>query len=190
MAVTGEFEPCRPGHQAQPRRTLRSSGRSPASYSKRAATVEADRRRACGEPPFIVAHLPGYTAEQAVIVAMHVAAGAAAGALVGSRSGAVAAGLSVLHGVQDAVPHEDILAAIRSGVGRAVAPRARLATRSVRPGDVGRGLCAAPDLEDKRPLPRAGGRELYPSHRVEGWHREGHLPAWAQLPRRALSSRL
>ena len=38
---------------------------------------------------------------------MHVAAGAAAGELVGSRSGAVAAGL-VLHGVQDAVPHQDI----------------------------------------------------------------------------------
>jgi hypothetical protein len=45
------------------------------------------------------------------------------------------------------------------------------------------GTCAAsaPDLEHVLPLPRPGGRKLFPSHRVRGWHREGGLPAWLQL---------
>ncbi len=49
------------------------------------------------------------------------------------------------------------------------------------PAVLGGAACAAPDLEHVLPLPRPGGRELYPSHRVEGWHKEGGVPAWAQL---------
>ena len=41
------------------------------------------------------------------------------------------------------------------------------------PAMLGGAACAAPDLEHVLPLPRPGGRELYPSHRVEGWHKEG-----------------
>jgi hypothetical protein len=116
-----------------------------------------------------------------VIVAMHVAAGAAAGALVGSRSGAVAAGL-VLHGVQDAVPHEDIPSRqFEAASGVLLLLVLALRRGPFDPATLGGAFCAAPDLEHVLPFPRPGGRELYPSHRVEGWHREGHLPAWAQL---------
>ncbi len=116
-----------------------------------------------------------------MIVAMHVAAGAAAGALAGSRGRAIALGVG-LHGLQDAVPHHDIPSRgfeIASGL-------VLLAVLALRrglfdPATLGGGACAAPDLEHVLPLPRPGGRELYPSHRVEGWHREGGVPAWAQL---------
>jgi hypothetical protein len=116
-----------------------------------------------------------------VIVAAHVAAGAAAGALIGSRAGAVAAGLA-LHGAQDAVPHEDI----PSRAFEALSGAALLVWLAVRrgpldPAVLGGAACAAPDLEHVLPLPKPGGRDLYPSHRVEGWHREGGLPAWLQL---------
>jgi hypothetical protein len=116
-----------------------------------------------------------------VIVAMHVAAGAAAGALTASRAGAVAAGL-VLHGLQDAIPHEDI-SSRRFETASGVALLAVLAVRRglFDPTTLGGAACAAPDLEHVLPLPRPGGRELYPSHRVEGWHQEGGFPAWAQL---------
>ena len=40
---------------------------------------------------------------------------------------------------------------------------------------------SSPDLEHLFRLPRPGGRKLFPSHRVEGWHRDGGLPAWVQL---------
>jgi hypothetical protein len=38
-----------------------------------------------------------------------------------------------------------------------------------------------PDVEHVFRLPRPGGRKLFPSHRVLGWHREGGVPASAQL---------
>ena len=112
---------------------------------------------------------------------MHVAAGAAAGALIGSRGGAVAAGL-VLHGAQDAVPHHDI----RSHRFEAWSGVLLLAVLALRrgpsdPAVLGGAACAAPDLEHVLPIPQPGGRALYPSHRVEGWHREGGVPAWSQL---------
>jgi hypothetical protein len=116
-----------------------------------------------------------------VITTAHVAAGAAAGALAGSRSGAVVAGLA-LHGAQDAVPHEDI----PSRTFEVLSGSALLAWLAIRRGPfdcavLGAAACAAPDLEHVLPLPKPGGRDLYPSHRIEGWHREGGLPAWLQL---------
>ena len=112
---------------------------------------------------------------------MHVAAGAAAGALAGSRRRAIALGLG-LHGVQDAIPHHDI-PSHRFETASGLALLAVLALRRglFDPATLGGAACAAPDLEHVLPLPRPGGRELYPSHRVEGWHQEGGIPAWAQL---------
>ncbi len=112
---------------------------------------------------------------------MHVAAGAAVGALAGSRTRAVVLGFG-LHGLQDAVPHEDIRSRgfeIASGIGL-------LGLLAVRrgffdPAVLGAAACAAPDLEHVLPLPKPGGRDLYPSHRVPGWHQAGGVPAWMQL---------
>jgi len=112
---------------------------------------------------------------------MHVAAGAAAGALTRSRGGAVLAGL-VLHGLQDAVPHEDIPShGLETATGSFLLAVLALRRGLLDPAVLGGAACAAPDLEHVLPLPRQGGRGLYPSHRVAGWHREGGVPAWAQL---------
>jgi hypothetical protein len=116
-----------------------------------------------------------------VIVSLHVATGAAAGALVGTRGRALVAGL-VLHALGDRMPHWDIndrrfeiasgLAlvgafALRSGLGSSVV--------------VGALAASAPDIEHVVRLPRPGGRKLFPSHRMHGWHRAGGVPTWAQL---------
>jgi hypothetical protein len=116
-----------------------------------------------------------------VIVAMHVAAGAAVGALAGSRGRAIALGLG-LHGLQDAVPHRDIASrGFETASGIVLLAVLALRRGLFDPTVLGGAACAAPDLEHVLPMPRPGGRELYPSHRVEGWHREGGVPAWAQL---------
>jgi hypothetical protein len=116
-----------------------------------------------------------------MIVAMHVSAGAVAGELLRSRTAAAVAGFA-LHGVQDAVPHEDIPShEFEALSGLALLSVLALGRGLFDPAVVGAAACAAPDLEHALPLPRPGGRELYPSHRVEGWHREGGLPAWVQL---------
>jgi hypothetical protein len=112
---------------------------------------------------------------------MHVAVGAAAGALTRSRAGAIAAGL-VLHGVQDAVPHHDISSReFEAASGVVLLSVLALRRGLLDPAVLGGAFCAAPDLEHVLPLPKPGGRDLYPSHRVEGWHKEGGFPAWAQL---------
>jgi hypothetical protein len=116
-----------------------------------------------------------------MIVALHVAAGAAAGALAGSRGRAIAFGLA-LHGAQDAVPHHDIPSrSFEAASGLVLLAVLALRRGLLDPATLGGAACAAPDLEHVLPLPRPGGRELYPSHRVEGWHQEGGLPAWIQL---------
>jgi hypothetical protein len=116
-----------------------------------------------------------------VIVAMHVAAGAAVGALAGSRGRAIALGFG-LHGLQDAVPHEDIPSrSFETASGLALLAVLAIRRGLLDPATLGGAFCAAPDLEHVLPLPRPGGRELYPSHRITGWHKEGGLPAWAQL---------
>jgi hypothetical protein len=116
-----------------------------------------------------------------MIVAMHVAGGAALGSIVGSRHAAALGGFA-LHGLQDAIPHEDI-GSYRLETATGLALLGVLAWRRgpLDAAVIGGAACASPDLEHVVPLPRPGGRGLYPSHRIEGWHRGGGLPAWLQL---------
>lgn len=112
---------------------------------------------------------------------MHVAAGAATGALFGSRAAAAVLGLG-LHGVQDAIPHRDIPSRpFETGCGLFLIGALALRRGPLDPAVVGAAACAAPDLEHVLNLPQPGGRKLYPSHRVEGWHQEGGPPAWTHL---------
>jgi len=116
-----------------------------------------------------------------VIVSLHVATGAAGGALVRSRLGAVALG-ATLHALGDAMPHDDIPS--RSfEIGSGVAALLAVAVRHgpLHPATIGAAAASAPDLEHVLPLPKPGGRDLFPSHRIRGWHRGGGVPAWAQL---------
>jgi hypothetical protein len=116
-----------------------------------------------------------------VIVSLHVATGAAGGALTRSRPAAVVLGL-VLHALGDRVPHQDIRSRrfeIRSGVACTLALAARYGPLS--PVTFGALAASAPDIEHVIRLPRPGGRKLFPSHRIPGWHQAGGLPAWAQL---------
>jgi hypothetical protein len=46
---------------------------------------------------------------------------------------------------------------------------------------VGAVTSSLPDVEHIVRLPRPGGRKLFPSHRVPGWHRPGGVSASAQL---------
>ena len=112
---------------------------------------------------------------------MHVAGGAALGALAGSRRRAIALGLG-LHGLQDATPHHDVPSRkFETASGLLLIGVLALRRGLFDPATLGGAACASPDLEHILPFPRPGGRPLYPSHRVEGWHREGGVPAWAQL---------
>lgn len=116
-----------------------------------------------------------------VIVSLHLATGAAAGALLGSRRGALVAG-PLLHLAGDVVPHWDI-ASRRFEKLSAVAILTALAVSRgpLHPVTVGAAAAEAPDLEHVLPLPRPGGRKLFPSHRFGGWHRPGGLSTSAQL---------
>ena len=116
-----------------------------------------------------------------MIVSLHVATGAAGGAVTRSRAGAVVLGL-VLHALGDRVPHQDIRSRrfeIGSGVACALVLAARYGVLS--PVTIGALAASAPDIEHVVRLPRPGGRKLFPSHRIPGWHQAGGVPAWAQL---------
>jgi hypothetical protein len=116
-----------------------------------------------------------------VIVSLHVATGAAAGALAGSRSAALALG-PVVHLAGDLTPHRDIPSTrfeLASGVGAVLLLAARRGPLD--PATVGAVAATVEDLEHVLPLPRPGGRKLFPSHRNDGWHKRGGLPAWVQL---------
>jgi hypothetical protein len=116
-----------------------------------------------------------------VISSLHVATGAAGGALTRSRIGAVGLGLA-LHALGDRMPHQDIRSErfeIQSSVACALALLARYGALS--PVTLGAIASSAPDIEHVFRLPRPGGRKLFPSHRIHGWHRAGGVPAWAQL---------
>jgi hypothetical protein len=116
-----------------------------------------------------------------VIVSLHVATGAAGGAVVGSRLGALAIG-PVLHLLGDLIPHHD-LASRRFELWSGVACLAAIAAvrGPLDPATLGAIAASLPDAEHRYRLPQPGGRKLFPSHRFHGWHREGGLPAWAQL---------
>ena len=116
-----------------------------------------------------------------MIVSLHVATGGLVGALSGSRGRALVLGL-VAHAVGDAVPHQDV-ASRRFETLSGVAGLALLAAARG-PLDktvVGAVAASVPDVEHVLPLPRPGGRKLFPSHRIRGWHKAGGLPASAQL---------
>ena len=114
-----------------------------------------------------------------MIVSLHVATGGAAGALTRSRAAALALG-PILHALGDAIPHRDIPSR-RFEVGSGVACALALLVKHgpLSPITIGALAASAPDLEHV--LPRLSERELFPSHRFHGWHREGGVPAWAQL---------
>lgn len=116
-----------------------------------------------------------------MIVSLHLATGALGGALVRSPVAAAALG-PVLHFLGDRVPHEDIASRrfeLQCGV------LGVLALAVVRgPFDaatVGALTATLPDLEHVLRLPRPGGRKLFPSHRIPGWHRPGGLTTEVQL---------
>jgi len=116
-----------------------------------------------------------------MIVTLHVASGAVAGALTRSRFSALAIG-PPLHLLGDLVPHEDIQSRrfeLASGVTGIAALAA--AYGPFHPVTIGAVSAAAPDLEHVLPLPRPGGRPLFPSHRRPELHRSGGVPASMQL---------
>ena len=116
-----------------------------------------------------------------MIVSLHVATGAAVGALAGSRAGALALG-PVTHLLGDLMPHQDIESR-RFELASGVVALALLAARRgpLDPATLGGAVASAPDVEHRIRLPQPGGRKLFPSHRFEGWHQAGGVPAWAQL---------
>jgi hypothetical protein len=116
-----------------------------------------------------------------VIVSLHVATGAAGGALAGSRRAALALG-PLLHLAGDRLPHQDI-GDRRFEIGSGIAAVLLLAAARgpLDPAVAGALAASAPDLEHVFRLPRPGGRKLFPSHRLRGWHRAGGLSASAQL---------
>ena len=116
-----------------------------------------------------------------MIVSLHVATGAAAGALAGTRGRALAIG-PLLHLAGDRMPHQDI-ASRRFEITSGLLAVAALAVRRgpLDPAVVGALAASAPDVEHVVRLPRPGGRKLFPTHRLHGWHRAGGVPASAQI---------
>ena len=116
-----------------------------------------------------------------MITSLHVATGAAGGLLAGTRRRALVLG-PLLHLAGDLVPHWDVKSRsweIRSGVGSLAL--VALVRGPLDPATLCAAAAAAPDVEHVLPLPRPGGRKLFPSHRVHGWHRPGGLRTHTQL---------
>jgi hypothetical protein len=116
-----------------------------------------------------------------MIVSLHVASGAAAGALAGSRLVALGIG-PVLHALGDRIPHHDIPSQrfeTWTGVGALALVVLRHGPLSA--ATLGAVASAIPDAEHLAGFPRAGGRTVFPSHRIVGWHRAGGLPTSLQL---------
>ena len=112
---------------------------------------------------------------------MHIATGAAGGAMVRSPVAAAFVG-PLLHFLGDRVPHEDIDSRrfeLQCGVVGVFA--LALVRGPLDAATVGALTSAAPDLEHVLPLPKPGGRKLFPSHRIPGWHRPGGISASTQL---------
>jgi hypothetical protein len=115
-----------------------------------------------------------------MIVLAHVATGGWAGSVAGSRRRAALAG-PLLHFLCDAIPHEDIPSRTfetASGVAAVLLLARRHGLDAVTIGAV---TASAPDLEHILPLPRPGGRPLFPSHRWPLPTGSRAVPAWIQL---------
>ena len=116
-----------------------------------------------------------------MMVLVHVATGAAAGAAVRSPLAAVPLGF-LLHAAADVVPHDDVESAAfeaASGVAAVLLLAARYGPLD--PRTVGAAVSAAPDLEHPLPLPRPGGRKLFPTHRWPLRERRRRVPIAAQV---------
>jgi hypothetical protein len=116
-----------------------------------------------------------------VIVSMHVATGAVGGVAAGSPLRAALLG-PVLHFLGDLVPHQDLAShrfELTTGVLGVLA--LAVARGPLDRATVGAVTSAIPDVEHVIRLPRRGGRKLFPSHRIRGWHRPGGISANAQL---------
>ena len=116
-----------------------------------------------------------------MIVSLHVASGGVAGAVAGSRGRAVLLG-ALMHLMGDRMPHRDI-SNRRFEVWSGTLALLALALRRglLDPVTVGAAAGSAPDVEHLFRLPRPGGRKLFPSHRIRGWHRTGGVSASLQL---------
>ena len=116
-----------------------------------------------------------------MIVSLHVASGALAGAAAGSRLPALLLGPCV-HALGDWMRHEDIDSRRFEAASGAFGLLLLVVARGpLDPATLGALTSSAPDVEHVLPLPRPGGRKLFPSHRWDGWHRTGGLSAEAQL---------
>jgi hypothetical protein len=116
-----------------------------------------------------------------VIVAMHVATGALFGATTGDRAAAAVGGLA-LHAAGDAIPHEDFESLrIETGLGLALLAALVIRRGFTDPAVIGAAFSAAPDLEHVIPHPGHDRDKLFPSHRLDGWHRSGGISAPLQL---------
>jgi hypothetical protein len=116
-----------------------------------------------------------------VIVSLHVATGGAVGALAGRRAPAALLGL-VAHAAGDRMRHQDIPShryELLSGTAALLAIGLRRGLFD--PATVGAVAGSVPDVEHIVRLPRPGGRKLFPSHRIRGFHRSGGVSARAQL---------
>ncbi|HYX89073.1 MAG TPA: hypothetical protein VE753_06870 [Gaiellaceae bacterium] len=116
-----------------------------------------------------------------MIVSLHVATGAVGGALAGSRRASLALG-PLLHLAGDRMPHHDIADRRFEIASGAAAVLLLAAVRGpLDPAVTGALAASLPDVEHVYRLPRPGGRKLFPSHRVHGWHRAGGVSAATQL---------
>jgi hypothetical protein len=116
-----------------------------------------------------------------VIVSLHVATGAAGGAAVRSPLRAIAAG-ALLHFLGDRLPHQDLASRRFETVSGAACVLALIAARGpLDAATIGALAGSLPDVEHIVRLPRPGGRKLFPSHRLRGWHRTGGISASFQL---------
>src|SRR5687767_4915655 len=112
---------------------------------------------------------------------MHVATGAVGGLVAGTPWRAALFG-PVLHFFGDRIPHEDIASEkFEAACGVAGVLALGVLRGPLDPATVGAVTSAAPDLEHILPLPRPGGRKLFPSHRIPGWHHPGGISATTQL---------
>lgn len=116
-----------------------------------------------------------------MIVAVHIASGALIGSALASRRTVLPAALAS-HALGDVLPHQDFESR-RFEIACGVLGVLALAVRDgpFAATTVGAVAAAVPDLEHVLPLPRPGGRKLYPTHRYGALHRGGGVPATVQL---------